>query len=85
MALYNLDYYYLLLLILAIATSYLQAIRKVAAVYNNNMDDVDIWPAGMLETTSRGPGPLFRRVIMDQFTRIRDGDRFWFENYPMHK
>lgn len=25
-------------------------------------------------------GELFTTVIVDQFTRIRDSDRFWFEN-----
>ena len=34
----------------------------------------------LLEFTSSGPGPLFKRVMEDQFTRIRDADRFWFEN-----
>ena len=34
---------------------------------------------GMLESTGH-PGDLFRAIIMDQFTRIRDADRFWFEN-----
>lgn len=49
------------------------------------MDDVDIWPAGMLETSEKGPGPLFRAIIKNQFIRIRHGDRFWFENYEMNK
>lgn len=33
----------------------------------------------MLESTGH-PGDLFRAIITDQFTRIRDADRFWFEN-----
>ncbi|PIK44178.1 dual oxidase 1 precursor [Apostichopus japonicus] len=41
---------------------------------------LDIWPGGILETTSNGPGELFRSIILDQFIRIRDADRFWFEN-----
>ena len=34
---------------------------------------------GMLETHG-GPGSLFRAIIKEQFTRLRDADRFWFEN-----
>jgi hypothetical protein len=63
----------------------LQAVLKTKAVYNGSMDDVDIWAAGMLETTADGPGPLFRAVIKNQFERIRDSDRFWFENYKMNR
>lgn len=48
-------------------------------LYNNSMDNVDVWVGGILETRD-GPGELFEKIIMDQFSRIRDGDRFWFEN-----
>jgi dual oxidase len=47
---------------------------------DSTYDNMDIWPAGILETTTKGPGSLFHTVILDQFLRIRDGDRFWFEN-----
>ncbi|XP_014669047.1 PREDICTED: dual oxidase-like [Priapulus caudatus] len=45
-----------------------------------SVDDIDLYVGGMMETTRNGPGPLFRAIIRDQFYRIRDGDRFWFEN-----
>ncbi|XP_064475298.1 dual oxidase 2-like [Ornithodoros turicata] len=48
-------------------------------LYGNLTDDVDMWIGGLLETTDR-PGELFRTIIKDQFRRIRDGDRFWFQN-----
>lgn len=48
-------------------------------LYGNSTDDVDMWVGGLLETTDR-PGELFQTIIRDQFRRIRDGDRFWFEN-----
>ncbi|XP_071549834.1 dual oxidase 2-like isoform X2 [Panulirus ornatus] len=54
-------------------------IERLAAVYNSNPNHVDIWSGGLLETTN-GPGQLFSRITLDQFQRIRDGDRFWFEN-----
>jgi dual oxidase len=43
------------------------------------MDNVDVWVGGILET-DKGPGELFTKIIKDQFTRIRDGDRFWYGN-----
>ncbi|KAL1420959.1 hypothetical protein MTO96_004326 [Rhipicephalus appendiculatus] len=48
-------------------------------LYGNSTDNVDMWVGGLLETSDR-PGPLFQTIIRDQFRRIRDGDRFWFEN-----
>ncbi|KAK6039553.1 hypothetical protein COOONC_22943 [Cooperia oncophora] len=33
----------------------------------------------MLEVNG-GPGELFRAIIKEQFERLRDSDRFWFEN-----
>ncbi|PVD36104.1 hypothetical protein C0Q70_03077 [Pomacea canaliculata] len=47
---------------------------------HNSMDTVDIFVGGMMETTAEGPGPLFKSIILDQMYRVRDGDRFWFEN-----
>ncbi|CAH1153484.1 unnamed protein product [Phaedon cochleariae] len=44
-----------------------------------SIDKIDVWIGGILETFD-GPGELFKTIIKDQFTRIRDGDRFWFEN-----
>ncbi|XP_062502786.1 dual oxidase-like isoform X1 [Corticium candelabrum] len=56
------------------------AISNLSWLYNGSFDNLDIWPAGLLETTMSGPGPLFRAIILDQFERIRDADRFWYEN-----
>ena len=42
-------------------------------------DNVDVYVGGMLESYD-GPGPLFAKIIKEQFERIRDSDRFWFEN-----
>ncbi|KAL1373556.1 hypothetical protein pipiens_018597, partial [Culex pipiens pipiens] len=47
--------------------------------YDNRLDNVDVYVGGMLESDGK-PGELFTSVIIDQFTRIRDADRFWFEN-----
>uniref|UniRef100_A0A663DQ75 NAD(P)H oxidase (H2O2-forming) n=1 Tax=Aquila chrysaetos chrysaetos TaxID=223781 RepID=A0A663DQ75_AQUCH len=53
-----------------------QVLEKVAALYANNMAGLELLPGGMLETD----GSLFSAIILDQFVRLRDGDRFWFEN-----
>ena len=58
-----------------------QLFDKLAEVYGGQrgMSNIDLYIGGMLES-SDGPGPLFRQIIKDQFERIRDADRFWFEN-----
>jgi hypothetical protein len=47
-----------------------------------NVDDIDLWVGGLAEDHVPGSsvGPLFRQIIADQFERLRDGDRLWFEN-----
>ena len=42
-------------------------IDRLASVYGNSMEDVDIWAGGLLETSDR-PGQLFNAIIRDQFT-----------------
>ncbi|XP_041465121.1 dual oxidase 2-like [Lytechinus variegatus] len=53
---------------------------NLTVLYDGRDDDIDMFIGGMLETTSDGPGELFKHLILDQFLRIRDADRFWFEN-----
>ncbi|KAK3606272.1 hypothetical protein CHS0354_037948 [Potamilus streckersoni] len=57
-------------------------INNLRRVYGNasKPDNVDLFPAGLLETTPNGVGETFRAIILDQFLRIRQSDRFWFEN-----
>lgn len=57
-----------------------QAIERLRDVYNGSLNLVDPYPAGLMEATPHSIGPLFTAVILEQFLRIRDGDRFWFEN-----
>jgi dual oxidase len=47
--------------------------------YDGRLDNIDLYIGGMLESHD-GPGPLFRAIIKEQFTRLRNSDRFWFEN-----
>ena len=64
----------------------MKALNGLKKVYGEKegLKKLDIWPAGLLETTPNGPGPLFRAIIRDQFTRIRDADRFWYEDYTQN-
>lgn len=43
------------------------------------VDNIDTYIGGMLESKD-GPGELFTTIIIEQITRLRDSDRFWFEN-----
>ncbi|GJM19269.1 MAG: hypothetical protein DHS20C14_14820 [Phycisphaeraceae bacterium] len=44
-------------------------------------DNADLWIAGLAEdhASNASLGPTFTAIIADQFRRIRDGDRFWYE------
>ncbi|NWS75108.1 DUOX2 oxidase, partial [Crotophaga sulcirostris] len=53
-----------------------QVLEEVAALYANNTAGLELLPGGMLEAD----GSLFSAIILDQFVRLRDGDRYWFEN-----
>ncbi len=53
---------------------------KLAALYGN-VDSIDLWVGGLAEDhVSRGSvGPTFQKIIANQFERIRDGDRNWYQ------
>lgn len=52
---------------------------SLKSAYSNRLDNIDAYVGGMLESDGK-PGELFNAIIIDQFTRLRDSDRFWFEN-----
>lgn len=54
---------------------------KLAEVYDKPAD-VDLWVAGLAEKPVGDSlfGQTFTKILTDQFTRLRDGDRFWYEN-----
>ena len=53
---------------------------KLQATYGN-VNNIDAWVGGLAENHVAGGslGPLFTKVIADQFTRLRSGDRLYFE------
>ena len=57
--------------------------NRLASVYDS-IDHVDLWIGGLAEKPAPGAmvGQTFQTIIADQFTRLRDGDRFWYENDP---
>lgn len=59
-----------------------QAQQALAEVYPS-VDDVDLWVGGLVEPHRPGAmvGETFFTILKDQFERLRDGDRFWYESY----
>ncbi|MCE9589975.1 MAG: peroxidase [Planctomycetes bacterium] len=55
--------------------------QALADTYGS-VDNIDLWVGLLAEDHLPGAsvGALTRRIIVDQFTRIRDGDRFWYQN-----
>lgn len=47
-----------------------------------SVDQVDLWVGGLAEDHVNGAlvGETFQVILLDQFTRLRDGDRFYYEN-----
>ena len=55
---------------------------KLASCYNT-VDDIDVWVGALTEDHVNGGqvGELIFTILKDQFTRLRDGDRFWYQTY----
>jgi len=51
------------------------------SVYGD-VNEIDAWVGALAEDHRPGAmvGELVRAVLRDQFTRVRDGDRFWYQN-----
>ena len=47
-----------------------------------DVNSIDLWVGGLSEDAVAGSqlGELFQAIIVRQFTALRDGDRFWWEN-----
>jgi hypothetical protein len=58
--------------------------RQVTRELDNAYDspaDIDLWIGGLAEADRPGSmvGEVFHRILVDQFIRVRDADRFWYE------
>ena len=55
-------------------------VRRLKEVYDH-VDDIDLWVGGIMETPHQDSlvGPAFKCIIGDQFIRLKEGDRFWYE------
>lgn len=62
-------------------TSDAELASKLEALYGS-VDDIDPWVGILAEDHVAGSslGELGRTIIVDQFERIRSGDRLWYEN-----
>ena len=51
-------------------------------LYSDRTDHADLFVTGLSEDLVHGAmvGPTFRCLLRDQFIRLRDGDRFYYEN-----
>lgn len=47
----------------------------------DDVDDIDLWVGGLAEQHIDGGmlGELFSAIVAEQFLRIREGDRFWYQ------
>jgi hypothetical protein len=58
------------------------AIQSALASLYGSVADVDVWVGAIAEDHVPGAavGELILTGLRDQFTRLRDGDRFWYQN-----
>ena len=58
-----------------------QVQTKLSTAYSS-VNDIDPWVGGIAEDhyPNAMVGETVREVLIDQFSRIRDGDRFWYQN-----
>ncbi|CAK1578949.1 unnamed protein product [Parnassius mnemosyne] len=56
------------------------AAQRLSSVYNSP-EDVDLWIGGLLEKPVEGGlvGATFAQIIADQFSRLKRGDRYFYE------
>ncbi|XP_075064232.1 dual oxidase 1-like [Mixophyes fleayi] len=53
--------------------------QQLLSLYDDDIEKLELIPGAMLEING-APSDLISEIILDQFYRLREGDRFWFEN-----
>ncbi|XP_066525511.1 dual oxidase 1 [Hoplias malabaricus] len=56
-----------------------QLFKDLSELYDNDVSKLELFVGALLEL-DEGPGPVVVSIFLDQFERIRNADRFWFEN-----
>jgi len=58
-----------------------QALEQISILYES-IDDIDLYTGALAEIPELDNliGPTFTSLIADQFMRLQDGDRFWYES-----
>ena len=57
------------------------ALQETLEALYGDVDNIDLWVGGLAEDHVPGSsvGPTFQRILVDQFTRLRDADRYWYQ------
>ena len=55
--------------------------QQLESLYGD-VDNIDLWVGALAEdrVPGAGVGELVQTIVADQFERLRDGDRFWYES-----
>lgn len=56
-----------------------QLLHDLEELYDGDVSKLELFSGVLLESLD-DPGPVLSAIILDQFERTRNGDRFWFEN-----
>ena len=61
-----------------------RSVQRALMLAYDDIGNLDLWVAALAEDHAPGAmvGETLQTMISDQFRRLRDGDRFWFENDP---
>ncbi|TSM52321.1 Dual oxidase 2 [Bagarius yarrelli] len=52
---------------------------ELSKLYGYDINRLELFVGALLEINN-GPGPVLSSIVLEQFERIRNADRFWFEN-----